>query len=379
MGTLTDSLFRRFVAVGDSLSQGTWNVGTAADSQAWGLPAVLARQARAEFRLPLLAEPGEPPQIWPPSRLIGQSLSREGWGERLDPALEIDNFAVPGARLGDVVELTPGGLDTAHRPTQFKSLVRRVLNPLHRPDLEHLTQVDRAIAAQPSLVHVLAGANDILENFFHLSYDVTPPVVYARQWRRLLQRLLSETDAPIVVVLVPMLVVAPAVQVHRRRARLLRRCEATIRAYNGIIAETAQRDDRVLVVDLNDGMLDAATDGIDVRGWDLPFKVRDDRLTLRPPVGVPGQLWSGGLLSYDGLHPTMTGYAMLANGIIEGVNERFGLEVPLCDLAAVAAADPLLRQPSPWLWVVSKTSQRFTFESAAARLDRASWPWAASA
>lgn len=375
MGGGSNNLFERFVAVGDSLSQGTWNVGTAADSQPWGLPAILARQAGARLRLPLLAAPGDPPQIWPASRLVSKGLNRDGWGARLSPEGEIDNYAVPGARVADLVALTPAGLATADRPWPLKSLLRRILNPLARPEWEHASQLDRAVAADPTLVHLLVGANDLLECFFNPEYTVTPPAQFERSWRRLLGRLLHETAAEVVVVLVPALAVAPSVQVHRRRRRLMRCCWRTIDAYNRIIREAAAGRERVLVVDLNEGLLEAAANGIDVRGWNLPFKVRDDRLTLAPPVGVPGRLWGGGLLSYDGLHPTRTGYAMLANGVIEAVNDRYGLQVPLCDLPAIAAEDPLLTAPNLYLWPASAATQRLTFDAAAAKLARADWPW----
>ncbi len=245
--------------------------------------------------------------------------------------------------------------------------------------MDDQSQLDRAIAAEPTLVHLLVGANDVLESFFHRRFEVTPPAQFERHWQQLLGRLLTETQAAVVVVQVPDLVVAPAVQVHRRRAGLLRRCEVTIRAYNQIITDSAAGRDRVLVVDLNDGLRDAATQGIDVADWDLPYSVRRGRLTLSPPVGLPGWLWAGGLLSYEGLHPTQTGYAMLANGVIEAVNARFGSAVPLCDLPALARSDPLLCRPSPWLWTASRLAQRLAFNAAAAKLERAPWPWAALA
>ena len=375
MGASADSLFERFVALGDSLSQGTWNVGTAADSQPWGLPALLARQAGAQFRLPLLEPPGNPPQIRPIGRLLRTPAHlRSDWGRRLNPEESIENFAVPGARLSDVLDLTPAGLASAHRPAVLKSLYRRILNPLDDPHHEHATQLDRAIAADPTMVHVLVGANDVLECFFHTSYRVTPPVEFRKQWHRLLDRLLTETTAIIVIIGVPQLTVAPAVQVHRRRTGLIRDCGATIAAYNRILADSAAGRDRVLLVDLNPGLLEAASDGIPVDDWGLPYRVRTGRLTLAPPVGRPGDLWHGGLISYDGLHPTMTGYAMLANGVIQAVNERFGLQVGELDLPAIAARDPLLCQPSSWLWAASAITQRLTFHGAVTAMERDRWP-----
>ncbi|HEX7124306.1 MAG TPA: G-D-S-L family lipolytic protein, partial [Thermodesulfobacteriota bacterium] len=51
----------------------------------------------------------------------------------------------------------------------------------------------------------------------------------------------------------------------------------------------------------------------------------------------------GGLFAPDGFHPSATGQAILANAFIGALNARFGSRVPLVDLAAVAARDPMVR------------------------------------
>ncbi|MEE8504691.1 MAG: SGNH/GDSL hydrolase family protein, partial [Kiloniellales bacterium] len=59
----------------------------------------------------------------------------------------------------------------------------------------------------------------------------------------------------------------------------------------------------------------------------------------------------GGLFSLDGVHPTNTGYALLANEFIEVMNAHFGAAIPpLSDdeLAAILADDPLVfAAPAP--------------------------------
>ena len=49
----------------------------------------------------------------------------------------------------------------------------------------------------------------------------------------------------------------------------------------------------------------------------------------------------GGLLSLDNLHFTDTGYAVLANLFIEAINAQLGAQIPLVDVDAVHADDPL--------------------------------------
>jgi hypothetical protein len=41
---------------------------------------------------------------------------------------------------------------------------------------------------------------------------------------------------------------------------------------------------------------------------------------------------TGGLFSYDGVHPTPLGYAIIANEFLTAMNGRFGDEIPLVDL-----------------------------------------------
>jgi hypothetical protein len=51
-------------------------------------------------------------------------------------------------------------------------------------------------------------------------------------------------------------------------------------------------------------------------------------------------LGAGGAFSLDGIHPSHTGHALVANLFIEAMNESLGLGFPPLDLAAVQAADP---------------------------------------
>jgi hypothetical protein len=60
----------------------------------------------------------------------------------------------------------------------------------------------------------------------------------------------------------------------------------------------------------------------------------------------------GGLFSLDGIHPTNTGYAILANEFIEALNHRFDARIPEVNEREVLATDPLVFQtaddPSHW-------------------------------
>jgi hypothetical protein len=50
----------------------------------------------------------------------------------------------------------------------------------------------------------------------------------------------------------------------------------------------------------------------------------------------------GGLFSLDGIHPTNTGYAILANETIKTMNTKFNMKIPLVSVDTVASTDPLI-------------------------------------
>jgi hypothetical protein len=103
---------------------------------------------------------------------------------------------------------------------------------------------------------------------------------------------------------------------------------AAIDAYNSIIAGQAAQYDAVLV-DVHD-----LFDQLDKRG----HVVLGRRLTTA---------FFGGIFSLDGLHPTNTGYAIIANEIIKQMNRQIDANIPPLSIARIAADDPLLPPQVP--------------------------------
>jgi lysophospholipase L1-like esterase len=61
------------------------------------------------------------------------------------------------------------------------------------------------------------------------------------------------------------------------------------------------------------------------------------------PVNPPkccSLVYRGGLSSLDGLHPSNTGYALIANVFIDQLNASYGLGIPDVNVGAVYANDP---------------------------------------
>jgi len=50
----------------------------------------------------------------------------------------------------------------------------------------------------------------------------------------------------------------------------------------------------------------------------------------------------GGIFSLDGVHPTYTGHAIIANEVIAAINRTLGVNLPAINVSIVMAADPLV-------------------------------------
>ena len=57
--------------------------------------------------------------------------------------------------------------------------------------------------------------------------------------------------------------------------------------------------------------------------------------------------FGGGLFSYDGVHPTNTGYAIIANQFIDTLNSRLNAGIPEVSVSQVAANDPFFPTTPP--------------------------------
>ncbi len=60
---------------------------------------------------------------------------------------------------------------------------------------------------------------------------------------------------------------------------------------------------------------------------------------INPPICC-SPAFGGGLFALDGIHPTNTGYALVANGWIQTINTAYGTTIPPVNVAAIYATDP---------------------------------------
>ena len=108
-----------------------------------------------------------------------------------------------------------------------------------------------------------------------------------------------------------------------RSASLIAHTQAAVVDFNQVIADTARHFGAV-VVDVNGLFAQLAKNGITVGGHHLTTQ------------------FFGGLFSLDGIHPTNTGYAILANETIKTMNTQLHTGIPPISVEQVAKTDPLI-------------------------------------
>lgn len=166
----------RYVALGNSITAGFQSGGINDSTQQRAYPALIARAAGTRYAYASLVNPGCPAPI--NNTLLG---TRVGGAGPADCALRapasfnavLNNVAVPGANSFDPTGLAGGG---------YSALTQFVLGGM--------TQVQKAIAADPTFVSIWIGNNDVLS--FALSgtrSGVTDSATFVANYQRMLSDL----------------------------------------------------------------------------------------------------------------------------------------------------------------------------------------------
>jgi len=374
---------RRTVVVGDSLLAGFGSggfVGVGRPGQVDSAPAFVARRAHVRLPLPFISEPGVPPPLVivdgnGNGRLDRGEVRRtsDGLGFRADPDKTVRNLAVPGEDTQSVFEKI-AAQDIAGELATGDVKGRDVLKflilglPLQS---EPVSQVSRARELRPTFLLVWIGNNDVLD----MATNTNPDAVtltraeFGDRFRALLAAL-SDTQAGMAVANLPD---PTGIAALRRAAGDVTSC----RLADGTTAPVDGAD--LLSIDLDPGQLPTppcskvlnAAGRAQVRAKVSAFNdeiaaaIADTEQTLGVTIapvdvfaaldqlgasgvdlngdGVPDLTgrYLGGIFSLDGVHPTRTGNALIANTFIDAINARFGESIPRVDVARVAAHDPL--------------------------------------
>ena len=357
----------RLVVVGDSLAAGYLNGSLHGGQQPHGFASLIAAQKRVPLPLPLIVAPGIPnvlelinpgplPVIVPAP---GVSLGR------VDLSVQTMNLAVPGQSVQDALTRRPDfPIDTL---TDLILGLPGLLSGASR------SQVEWAESLAPTTILVWIGNNDaLLPAIVGDPSFLTPIPAFEASFTGLMNRL-AATGATLAVANIPDIGTIPYFIPADKIAGLtgaplgvigpilgiasgdfvtldslplalailsnpalgplpgssvltsaeMAQVRAAVDGYNAIIAKLAKAHGAALV-DVH-----GLTDEIRDHG----YVVRGQRLNTE---------FLGGVFSLDGIHPTFTGHAIIANEFIHALNTQFAAGIPPVSIEQVAGGDPLV-------------------------------------
>ncbi len=372
------------VFVGDSLTAGFQDGALHAEGQRHAFALLVAASAGAEVVMPLVAEPGVPDPN--PLRLTGLLRLREGTcsilgltvatgrsAGRVDPSARATDVAVPGQDIGEALTVRwsidprdPSTIDTA------EDLV------LGLPDATNgespASQIETAVRLQPTFVTVWLGSNDALGAVLRgtVDDDTLTPVDVFRENARQVFAALAATGATGVVLNVPdVTAISPFLFSVQDIRRLLggigislsagqiraifgipRGSSVVLTGVQSVVLGNRPTPEQVLtreeIRQIRDRtkefnrILRAEAEALDWAYVDAnAFLTRVDRNGYDVPgFGTLTTGYLGGVFSLDGVHPTNTGQALVADLVIDAINARYGTRLASPDIPSIAAADP---------------------------------------
>jgi len=366
--------FSNTVFLGDSLTAGYQSGSLLDTQQIHGWAPLVATQANFSIVQPLIAYPGAPNvlqlvSVGPPPVITTAPGTTSG---RDNFATQVTDLAVPGALLNDVMNTVPL-VNPAAGQQQLNQLV------LGFPGLgygEALSQLGFAIKAQPTTIFLWIGNNDaLIADITGMPSSMTSVATFTTQYQALMLQLMTMTPSHLVIANIPdvtqvpyltpaavvlaevsqetglpttvlsgLLGIVPGDYVNPTgtaeiplilagtqhgpitdsgvlSAAEVVTVQAQVTAFNQVIAQQAQAANATLV-DINALFKQVTASGLTINGY----------------TGTTGFL--GGFFALDGIHPTNTGYAVVANKFIDTMNTAFSSKIPDVALGAVAAADP---------------------------------------
>ena len=356
----------RLVVVGDSLSAGFQNGSLLGEQQVHGYASLVAQQAGVELLLPEIAYPGIPNVLslidpGPPPVIVEAAGASTG---RVDPLVQPFDLAVPGARVADALATRPD--------LGFQDLTDLVLGLPGLFGAVSRSQVEWAEALQPTTILVWIGNVDALGAAIGGDAALLTPLADFEASYAELMRRLAATGATIVVGNIPDVTAIAFLTSAEDLAELVGAPLELIGPLLGIAAGDFVLPEAVATIVTQgitgplppDQVLDAtevarirqAVDGfnkvIEKQAKANGAAVVDVHQLLevaRKRGLVVGRQrlttdFLGGLFSLDGIHPTNTGYAILANEFIGVLNDRFDARLHEVDEQEVLATDPLVFQ-----------------------------------
>jgi hypothetical protein len=377
-----------FVVIGDSLASGFQNFSLVDAQQVHSFANVISQQWGKPLVLPLVPCPGfpnvlqlEPPLTFPPN-VVPNPGTPLGFPFRENPAVQVTNLAVPGQTVAEAIGLLPG---TFNSPIEaLTSIVLGFPSPMYGGSAPPRSQVQWAVALQPKTLLVWLGNNDALLAALTGALPpgpslITNPNDFAASYHTMMDTLHKNTNATIITANIPDVTEAPfftpvsslgpgaAAALNLSPSDYLRpgalasalniigthsgalpflcpdttglvpgnlspcvltdaqatAIRAAIQTFNQTIAAESAIYGATLV-DMNTFLADIFKNG---------YQVGANHLTVN---------YLGGLVALDGVHPTNTLHAIIANEFIHVMNTQLHTGIPPVAVVQVAKTDPLI-------------------------------------
>jgi lysophospholipase L1-like esterase len=367
--------FSTTVFLGDSLTAGYQSSSLLDIAEIHGWAPLVAAQAKFPIVQALIAYPGAPStlllkSLGPPPVIVtapGITSGRDNF------ATQVTDLAVPGALVNDIANTVPAII-----PTTPQQIITQLV--LGFPGLgygQDESQAGFAMNANPTTIFLWAGNNDALvADLTGTPTSMTSLTDFTSQYTALIKLLTTKTNAHLVIANIPDVTLVPyltpAALVLGEYSAATGYPTATLSALFGIVpgdfvtpeglTEISAILDGTQKTPLSDAGVLTAAEAVTVRTQVTAYnqviatqataanatlvdinalftQVATDGLTISGYTGTSGFL--GGFFSLDGIHPTNTGYAVVANKFIDTMNASFKTSIPDVALAPVAAADPL--------------------------------------
>jgi GDSL-like lipase/acylhydrolase family protein len=373
--TPTPPSFANTIFIGDSLAAGFQNGSLLDTQQPHGWAALFAQQAKTPITLPLIASPGAPAvmelvSVGPPPVVTTAPGTTSG---RDNPTQQPTDLAVPGHHLHDLINAGPTAV-----PTSNEDIITTLV--LGFPVGNTNTQLQEAIALKPTALLVWIGSNDALvADETGIPSSMTSIASFTADFTQLMSTLHSQSSATLIVAnlpdvtAIPYLTPAatvlseasaqsgvPAAQLALElglatgdlvTAKGLSEVQAALKNIAsgqtpmplddaGVLTAAEVQQVQALEDQYNQVIAQqtAAVGGtlVDIHGF---FQKLAAGITINNVNATTGYL--GGLFSLDGIHPTNTGYALVANQFIDTINTSLKTTLADVDVSTIATTDPL--------------------------------------
>jgi lysophospholipase L1-like esterase len=359
--------FSKFVVAGDSLTAGYQNAQLIETSQVHGYANVIATQAGVSLNLPLIPAPGYPQITIEQNYAVVTGLNpiaRENNQQTLD-------VAVPGFPVAALIGLPSSCPPDYTNPVSV--MAQEILNPTCslKPGP---TELQEAAALKPTTSILWIGANDVL---FSLLYGTAPTDVltFAEEYN-IAASTMAQASGHLVLANIPDVTLTPYLSSVQTLAGIVKLPVPTVEAVFGLkpgdmvtpyafpLIEamgtsltalpdfTAQGPVVIRTAELNQIRVDViayniviATEAVLHHATLVDIYSLVNNLAANG-IEVGGQRLTtgflGGLFSLDGVHPTNTGYAIIANEFIKTMNSSISAGIPPISVEQVSKSDPLL-------------------------------------